>query len=188
MTRPALAVGTYLNIFVRKCAWVRMANMAQLVNAIAPIVTTSETAVVQPIYYPFLLHSQGHLDTAVDVLVDGPTVDAPAPGLSRWTHRLDDLQPFTLIDAAATRAADGTRVAVTLVNRSQDSERVEIGLRDRSVGPTATVRVVTGRGERSSVAGVEPATVDETEEHATGGVLVLDLPASSFALVQAEVI
>ena len=32
----ALAVGTYLNIFVRNCDWVRMANLAQMVNAIAP--------------------------------------------------------------------------------------------------------------------------------------------------------
>ena len=36
----ALAVGTYLNIFVRNCDWVRMANLAQMVNAIAPIVTS----------------------------------------------------------------------------------------------------------------------------------------------------
>ncbi|HEX4256015.1 MAG TPA: alpha-L-arabinofuranosidase C-terminal domain-containing protein, partial [Streptosporangiaceae bacterium] len=51
----ALAVGTYLNIFTRNCDWVRMANLAQMVNAIAPIVTTPETAVTQTIYYPVLL-------------------------------------------------------------------------------------------------------------------------------------
>ena len=67
----ALAVGTYLNIFVRNCEWVRMANLAQLVNAIAPIVTTPALAVVQPIYYPFLLHSSGHLELAVDAHVTG---------------------------------------------------------------------------------------------------------------------
>ena len=48
----ALAVGTYLNIFVRHCAWVKMANMAQMVNAIAPIVTTPDKAVVQPTTTP----------------------------------------------------------------------------------------------------------------------------------------
>ena len=32
----ALAVGTYLNIFTRNCDWVQMANLAQMVNAIAP--------------------------------------------------------------------------------------------------------------------------------------------------------
>jgi hypothetical protein len=29
-----------------------MANLAQMVNAIAPIVTTPDTAIVQPIWYP----------------------------------------------------------------------------------------------------------------------------------------
>jgi alpha-L-arabinofuranosidase len=60
-----------------------MANLAQLVNAIAPIVTTPALAVVQPIYYPFLLHSSGHLELAVDAHVTGETVPAPAEHLSR---------------------------------------------------------------------------------------------------------
>ena len=82
----ALAIGTYLNIFVRNCDWVRMANWAQLVNAIAPIVTSSRVAVAQPIYYPFALHAQGALDLAVDTHVYGPNIDAkilkaPAVGL-----------------------------------------------------------------------------------------------------------
>ncbi len=98
----ALAVGTYLNIFVRNCGWVKMANLAQLVNAIAPIVTTPTEATVQPIFYPFLWHSQGHLDAAVDVYVDGPFVDPPSEHLSRWPHRVNDLAPFNLVDAAAT--------------------------------------------------------------------------------------
>jgi alpha-L-arabinofuranosidase len=51
-----------------------MSNLAQVVNAIALVVTTPETAVVQPIYYPILLHAQAALDTAVDVRVDGATV------------------------------------------------------------------------------------------------------------------
>ena len=55
----ALAVATYLNIFVRNCRWVKMANLAQLVNAIAPIVTTPTEASVQPIFYPFLLAFAG---------------------------------------------------------------------------------------------------------------------------------
>jgi len=120
----ALAVATYLNIFIRNCAWVRMANLAQLVNAIAPVVTTPDTAVVQPIYYPVLLHAQAALDVAVDVHVEGPAVSPldPRDGTQRgrWPHRVADLGPFTLIDAAATASADRRRVAVTLVNRNPD--------------------------------------------------------------------
>ena len=57
-----------------------MANLAQMVNAIAPIVTTPEAAAVQPIWYPILLHAQAALDLAVDVHVTGPVV---SPGAAR---------------------------------------------------------------------------------------------------------
>ena len=76
-----------------------MANLAQMVNAIAPIVTTSEGAWPQPIYYPFLLSSEVALDEAVDVAVDAPTVVTPEPGGDRWGHRLRDIVPFSIMDA-----------------------------------------------------------------------------------------
>ncbi len=79
----ALAVGTYLNVFLRNAGWVKMANLAQMVNAIAPIVTTVETATVQPIYYPVLLHAQAALHEAVDVFVYGPFLEpCSSPGPS----------------------------------------------------------------------------------------------------------
>ena len=42
-------MATYLNIFIRNCDWVRMANLAQMVNAIAPIVTSPRPRPSQPI-------------------------------------------------------------------------------------------------------------------------------------------
>ena len=68
----ALAVATYLNVFIRHCDWVKMANLAQMVNAIAPIVTSGTGAATQPIYYPFLLHSEAALDEAVGLRVAAP--------------------------------------------------------------------------------------------------------------------
>src|SRR6185437_14044914 len=98
----------------RNAGWVKMANLAQMVNAIAPIVTSPESAAVQPIYYPVLLHARAALDLAVDVHVDGPTVAGPAgePG-GRWAHRVADLGPFTLVDAAATVDDARSKVALT---------------------------------------------------------------------------
>ena len=180
----ALAVGTYLNVFVRNCAWVTMANLAQMVNAIAPVVTTPETAVVQPIYYPFLLHAQGHLARAVDAFVDGPVVEAPAEQLSRWPHRVDDLGPFSLVDAAATVDEGMTKLACTLVNRSEEPEEVELSLRDGAFTGTARLRTVTGTGRRSPVPGVEEADVSEGSEKASGSSVTLVLPARSFTLVE----
>jgi len=181
----ALAVGTYLNIFVRKCAWVRMANLAQMVNAIAPIVTTPDAAAVQPTYYPFLLHAQSHLEEAVDGHVEGPTVDAPTTHHSRWPHRVADLGPFTVVDAAATTNTDRSRLAVTMVNRADHPERVEILLRNRIFAGPAVVRVLRAANEVGPVPNVEGTKLDDIEEPAKGTVLTVDLPASCFAVVEA---
>ena len=197
----ALAVATYLNIFVRNCARVRMANLAQLVNAIAPIVTTDTGAAVQPIYYPFLLHARAALDAAVDVHVDGPVVapDLPA-GASRWPHRVADLGPFALVDAAASVSADRGKLTVTLVNRAPDAaDDARVVLRDFAFGGLATVTTLTAGGAGTArpgdvpspgsppVAGVAGAHLAETAVPGHGPVLALALPPRSFTVVEAAV-
>jgi alpha-N-arabinofuranosidase len=182
----ALAVGTYLNIFVRNCEWVAMANLAQMVNAIAPVVTTADGAVVQPIYYPFLLHSTSHLAVALDALVVGEQVPAPAPA-GRWPYPLDDLGPFNLIDAAVTTDEPGSRLALTVVNRAEQAERVEIRVSERKFTGPARVRYVTADGDPPPVPGVQGAALSEFTESPGGEVLVLDMPASSFACVEVPV-
>jgi alpha-L-arabinofuranosidase len=197
----ALAVGTYLNIFVRNCARVRMANLAQMVNAIAPIVTTDEAAAVQPIYYPFLLHAQAALDAAADVHVAGPVVSPELPpGASRWPHRIADLGPFTLVDAAASVSADRAAVAVTLVNRSPDAaDDARLVLRDFAFAGPATVTTLTAGdpsgqpGDPAPLPGIAPAhlatvtVATTTGEPGAGSVLAITLPPRSFTVVQAPI-
>jgi alpha-N-arabinofuranosidase len=197
----ALAVATYLNIFVRNCASVRMANLAQMVNAIAPIVTTADAAAVQPIYYPFLLHARAALDAAADVHVDGPVISPELPpGASRWPHRIADLGPFSLVDAAASVSADRGRIAVTLVNRGLDAATARLVLRDFAfAGPAAVTTVTVGgdAGPRSltgtqvpgsaAVPGIAGVHLAEGTEPSSGAVLALTLPPKSFTVVEASV-
>jgi alpha-L-arabinofuranosidase len=197
----ALAVATYLNIFIRNCARVRMANLAQMVNAIAPIVTTGEAAAVQPIYYPFLLHARAALDVAVDVHVDGPTVSPQlSPGASRWPHRVADLGPFALVDAAASVSADRGRIAVTLVNRSPDAaEEASLVLRGYAfAGPAAVTTLTAGDPSGQPVGlpplpgsppvpGVAGARLAEAAGQADGPVLTLSLPPRSFTVIEAPI-
>ena len=152
----ALAVGTYLNILVRNADSVKMANLAQMVNAIAPIVTTAETATVQPIYYPVLLHAQAALDEAVDTHVYGEYLDPVWPeSPGRWPYIVKDLGPFTAVDAAATVTSEKGRVAMTLVNRAPDDpQTTEIVLRNLAFTGPVEITTVTaggqGRAARSS--------------------------------------
>lgn len=69
----ALAVATYLNIFVRQCRIVRVANLAQLINVIAPIFTSPSGMFVQSIYYPFRLMAAATHEVALDTFVDSGT-------------------------------------------------------------------------------------------------------------------
>jgi alpha-L-arabinofuranosidase len=196
----ALAVATYLNIFVRNAATVRMANLAQMVNAIAPIVTTDDAAAVQPIYYPFLLHARAALDEAVDVHVDGPMVSPEFPaGTDRRKVMIADLGPFALVDAAASVSADRGKVAVTLVNRSPDApDEVRLVLRDFAFAGSATVTTLTQGSVPGSVPGIKPgvlselpgiagAELTETTAAAAGPTLSLTLPPRSFTVVEAAV-
>src|SRR5919202_4109339 len=51
----ALAVATYLNVFARHSETVKIANLAQMVNVIAPIRTGEDGLFLQTIYYPLKL-------------------------------------------------------------------------------------------------------------------------------------
>jgi alpha-L-arabinofuranosidase len=172
-----------------------------MVNAIAPVVTTGDAAAVQPIYYPFLLHARAALDAAVDVHVEGPTVSPSLPpGASRWPHRIADLGPFALVDAAASVSADRRGIAVTLVNRSPDAaQEARLVLRDYAfVGPAAVTTLTAGdlsgqpggpapRPAVPALPGVAGARMAESASQADGPVLSLSLPPRSFTVVEAPI-
>jgi hypothetical protein len=112
-------------------------------------------------------------------------VGAPGEYLSRWPYRVDDLGPFNLVDAAATLDQARRRLAVTLVNRSEEPERAEVVLRRGSFAGTARVRCVTGTGRPSAVDGVEEADLDDATVSTRDAQVVVELPARSFTLVEA---
>jgi len=119
----ALAVAGYLNGFIRHCRVVRMANLAQLVNAIAPIFTRPGGLFLQTIYHPLRLYAEHTRELALDVHVAGETYDlAPAQETAAVgrVHHVSDLGPFTLLDATATCDAEGRNVTVAVVNRDRD--------------------------------------------------------------------
>jgi alpha-N-arabinofuranosidase len=69
----ALVIAGFLNAFVRNADVVKMANMAQLVNVIAPIFTNEKGLFRQTIYFPLQLFANNVHGTALDVHVDCET-------------------------------------------------------------------------------------------------------------------
>lgn len=116
----ALAVAVYLNAFVRQADTLAIANLAQMVNVIAPIFTSPDGLFLQAIYHPLRLAANYLQGTALDVLYDGPRISPPAGSDSRpIIKRLEKMGDFPLIDAAATVGDDGKTVTLSLVNRSE---------------------------------------------------------------------
>src|SRR5450759_132921 len=69
----ALVIGGFLNVFIRNADVVKMANMAQLVNVIAPIFSEEKGMFKQTIYYPLELFANNMIGTSLNVFVDSPT-------------------------------------------------------------------------------------------------------------------
>ena len=112
----ALAFATYLNIFIRGCTMVHMANLAQMVNVIAPIFTSKEGLFLQTIYHPLKLYSDYMQGSALDVYVESERYDRLAEHeTSFWEQRVADLGPFQLLDVAATYDESNSQITLAVV-------------------------------------------------------------------------
>lgn len=72
----ALLVGSMLITLLRHCDRVKMACMAQLVNVIAPIMTSDTGAWRQTIFYPYMHASTFGSGTVLNTLVKSPVYDS----------------------------------------------------------------------------------------------------------------
>src|SRR5262249_17519400 len=117
-----LAIATYLNIFIRECKHVPIANLAQMVNAIAPIFTNPGGLFLQTIYHPLRLYAEHAQEIALDPAVICETVDIGGDDeQNQRAHRIADLGPFKVLDVSATRDEAARSVTVGIVNRHQDA-------------------------------------------------------------------
>jgi len=110
----ALATGMFLNSFIRHADVVKIANLAQLVNVIAPIFTNKQGLYLQTIYFPLLEYGKQRGNSSLDVQVTGPT------------YRIGDRQPLGYLDVSSTYNAADHAVYLNVLNRS---EKNDIGAR-----------------------------------------------------------
>jgi alpha-N-arabinofuranosidase len=80
----ALSMGMFLNSFIRHADVVKMANLAQLVNVIAPIFTNKQGLYLQTTYFPIAEYAKQRGLTSLDVLVSLRNT-SPTPGGSSAT-------------------------------------------------------------------------------------------------------
>ena len=184
-----IAVATYLHAFVRNASVVRMANLAQLVNVIAPIVTSPEGMFLQAIYHPLRLFAD-HLGTvSLDVSVEcdrHELTEAELP--DPWPYRVADLGPFPVLDAIATHSGPDGHLMLSVINRSPDQDvTAEIRLTGSLPEGPASVEEVNGADWKvtNSFAQPDAVTVREASIDNFGSGTRYRFPAHSVTVITA---
>lgn len=127
----ALVVATFLNTFVNHSDIVKIANLAQMVNVIAPIFTSDTGMFLQTIYYPLELFAAHTRGKALELFVESP----------KYASKQFGDVPYLDTSAAYD---DGTLV-LNVVNRSRDQAiTAEIEAEDKQFSGDVAITEVNG--------------------------------------------
>ena len=105
--RDALWVATGLNLFQRMGKAVTMANLAQMVNVLAPMLTSKTGLVLQPTYFPMKLYSRECGSSYLPAQVTSPTFSSKS------------FAEVPYLDVSATADEGKTFLALVVVNRHE---------------------------------------------------------------------
>src|SRR5215472_13589967 len=129
----ALLVGGLLNSLIRNSDRVKIACLAQLVNVIAPIVTTSNGLLRQTIFYPYSWALQFARGAALKLLVESPEYE-----VSGMDHA-----PY--VDVAATYSAESKEISAFVLNRDlSKSRQVELQWEGHAPSRVVDSLILTG--------------------------------------------
>jgi len=132
----ALVVAGFLNSFIRHANVVKIANLAQIVNVIAPILTQGDEMLIQSTFYPIEMFSRRRTGISLWPVVTGPVYESKTNG------------SVHVVDASAILAAD--TIHLFTVNRSLDKPaRVQVELADRDIVALDSAELLTGPGPKS---------------------------------------
>jgi alpha-N-arabinofuranosidase len=167
----ALVAAGFLNSFIRHADAVKIANLAQIVNVIAPLLTRGDALLVQSIFYPFEMYSQRGQGAALQVETTGPTYESKSYGTA------------PVIDSSAILEDD--RLHVFATNRSlSEVARVQVRLSGRSLSKLEAAELLTGPDPKAANSFEQPDVVRSqpfTAVTFTDGSAEFDLPPLSVA-------
>jgi alpha-N-arabinofuranosidase len=105
----ALAMGMFFNAFFRHADVVKMANLAQMVNVIAPIMTNKQGLFLQPTYFPIAEYGRQRGNLALTSWVSSPTYV-----LNRQT--------LPYLDVSTTYNSRDRVICLNVLNRSMSQD------------------------------------------------------------------
>jgi alpha-N-arabinofuranosidase len=139
----ALVVAGFLNSFIRHADVVKVANLAQVVNVIAPLMTRGDELLVQSIFYPFEMFSKRRQGVSLKPVVEGPTYESATKGVVNY------------IDVSAI--LDGDKLSVFLINRSlKEKTTVSVRVADKEISVLVDAELLTGPDAKATNSFEEP--------------------------------
>ena len=169
----ALVVASYLNVFIRNAHIVKMANMAQLVNVIAPVFTSKDGVFYQTIYYPLELIANNCSGVALDAFVD----------CEKFNSRQGEL-PY--LDVSSSYDKDKGEVVISVVNRHKDKAiKTDIFSQTGTFDGQAVISEVNGKDlmTENSFTAQNIKTVTK-KSNIKGDKFTYEFPAHSYTMIR----
>jgi len=142
----ALVVAAFLQSFIRHADSVKIGNLAQIVNVIAPILTRGEEMLIQPTFYPFEMMASRRDGVSLQVAVDGPVYESASNGT------------VSEIDASAV-LGDG-KLNVFATNRSlSEPAEVRVRLAGHKLDRVESAEVLTGTDPKAANSYEDPNAI-----------------------------
>ena len=173
--RDALWVASVLNLFQRLGRTVTMANLAQMVNAIAAIFTSKEGLFLQTIYFPMKLYCREC----------GPLYLASR--LSSPTFSSKTCKDLPFLDVSATQDEGKKQISLAVVNRHESKPiTADIDIRGAKIANAATLFEINGADPltENSFTQLNNVRIENSEFRNAGARFTYNFPAHSVTLLK----
>jgi alpha-N-arabinofuranosidase len=165
----ALVVAGFFNSFLRHADVAKIANIAQIVNVIAPIQTRGDEVLLQSIFHVFEMYTKRRTGRSLRTAVHGPTYQGATNGR---VHTVD-----------ASAILDGDTLHVFATNRSLDAHApLRIALADREISKALDCEILTGDDPKAENSFEDPERICSAGFHEvkiSGGTVDTRLPPMS---------
>jgi alpha-N-arabinofuranosidase len=171
----ALYGARLMNVFERASPLVALSAVSDLVNGWpGGIIQASRDAVfLSPLYHVNVLYSQHLGRDRLKASVEGPTFDTTSEG-----------RAVPVLDAVASRSADGSQVHLKLVNTGPSGARTRIELRGVDVAPDADWHVIAAPSPSARNGFATPDAIRPRREAiSAGNRFDATLPPSSVSVI-----
>ncbi len=174
----ALVVALYLNTFIRHANVVKMANLAQLVNVIAPMMITDDKLWVQTIYFPLQLFENNCKGYAIDALVQSDTYDTK------------DNKQVPYLDVSSSFDETTRLITINVINKNESKPiRTSIINQSGHLEDDATVYELNSQSVKDeNSAGNEKIRTNQQELKINGDNFDYTFPPHSFTMIKLRLI